>query len=408
MKNARMVVFGLTLAAFLLPGEPASARRYIEGFLPLKEVIKQSTVIARGHIESVNTRTKTAVMKVTGTVKGKCPFTQIRMNIGVGQAWHPKALMPHLRIGTPALMFYNKGQQAECYMNGFFFQLFGSGARPPNRGWWNFTHIEVKMNRAYDGDVKTLTDIVQKALRGKARPPAGNLKKPMLTPAKIAALPKFGGGAPPRPSLPKGVLVRSFQDGVAPNGSYRGTRDAELSQNLPDANRGNAPTSNVDGDEPNGTGKDAAALLKWDLSAIPPGTKVRTVEIVLHVTDKSVNAYPLFALKRPWNERVATWKNRDGGAAWQTPGAAGAQDRGRNAVGSVRVTGPGTVTVRLNGAGVALVQSWVDRPGSNFGLILADANFTDGLDFAQREAPAAAQRPRLNVSYTNPKLSSSR
>jgi hypothetical protein len=49
-----------------------------------------------------------------------------------------------------------------------------------------------------------------------------------------------------------------------------------------------------------------------------------------------------------------------------------------------------------------LVQSWVDNPASNNGIIIASATSTDGVDFSSRESTNSSLRPQLNVSYTAP------
>jgi hypothetical protein len=55
--------------------------------------------------------------------------------------------------------------------------------------------------------------------------------------------------------------------------------------------------------------------------------------------------------------------------------------------------------VNLNAAGIAAVQSWVDNPSANRGLIIANASVTDGADFDSSEAATAGNRPRLTIQY---------
>ena len=49
---------------------------------------------------------------------------------------------------------------------------------------------------------------------------------------------------------------------------------------------------------------------------------------------------------------------------------------------------------------MAVVQSWVDDPGANHGLIVASASASNGLGFASREAPVAIERPELTITYS--------
>jgi len=60
------------------------------------------------------------------------------------------------------------------------------------------------------------------------------------------------------------------------------------------------------------------------------------------------------------------------------------------------------VTITLNAAGIALVQSWVDSPSTNNGIIIDNPTVTDGLAFASREASTASNRPKLTVTYGAP------
>jgi hypothetical protein len=48
------------------------------------------------------------------------------------------------------------------------------------------------------------------------------------------------------------------------------------------------------------------------------------------------------------------------------------------------------------------VQSWVDNPSSNQGIIIANTTNTDAFDFSSREAATATNRPQLQVTYSAP------
>ena len=58
----------------------------------------------------------------------------------------------------------------------------------------------------------------------------------------------------------------------------------------------------------------------------------------------------------------------------------------------------------LNASGLAKVRQWVDSPAQNFGLIMASASNTNGLDFAAREAATVADRPRPTITYAAPEV----
>jgi hypothetical protein len=48
----------------------------------------------------------------------------------------------------------------------------------------------------------------------------------------------------------------------------------------------------------------------------------------------------------------------------------------------------------------SVVQSWLDNPTSNNGIVIANATNTDGFDFSSREATTSSLRPQLKVTYT--------
>jgi hypothetical protein len=162
---------------------------YVEAVYPLQQVLNESEVIAEGVIEKVDVQNHTAFLKVTRSLKGQCAYAIIRMNFSGGQAFHPDAIKKHLVVGAPALIFYNAGRQAEVYLNRFFFQLYGDAGAAPEKAWWTFTHIEIRMNRTFVGPVPELSDLVGKILAGKAKPPAPDGKIPPMDAATLKALP---------------------------------------------------------------------------------------------------------------------------------------------------------------------------------------------------------------------------
>lgn len=206
---------------------------------------------------------------------------------------------------------------------------------------------------------------------------------------------------PTATSTTTGQQTVSFQDGVSPSTAYAGTRDTYLSENTITTNYGASTALLVDGDDPPGSGRDLAALLQWDISAIPAGSPVTAATITLSITDASATSYALYELLQNWSESQATWSEYALGAAWQTAGAQGATDRGSTVLGSLTAPALGTYTLPLNAAGVALVQNWVNNPATNRGLIIASSSTTDGADFSSRESATPTNRPRLTVQYSS-------
>lgn len=189
-------------------------------------------------------------------------------------------------------------------------------------------------------------------------------------------------------------VTLSFQDGM---GDYRGTRDTRMRSNYPTLNYGTAKTLGVDGSP------DAAALLRWDLSEIPPGSTVHSASIAVNVTDGSVDGYELYALERDWIEAEASWNQASLVESWAAPGVQGPGDRGTAVLATLSTTELGIYQAPLTAEGVAAVQAWIDNPPSNFGLVVQDyESARDGLTINSSEVAVVAQRPRLSVTFTPP------
>ncbi|MBN9159678.1 MAG: DNRLRE domain-containing protein [Myxococcales bacterium] len=148
------------------------------------------------------------------------------------------------------------------------------------------------------------------------------------------------------------TTTMSFQDGVAPSTSYAGTTDAVLQQASPTTNVGSDTTMRVDMDYPSGTGKAATAVLRFDLSAIPKASTIKSASLTINVTNATGGeGYTLYALNRAWDEPVVTWNTARAGSAWSPGGARGA-DHGSTPLGVLLPTTVGKYTLSLNADGV--------------------------------------------------------
>jgi len=194
-------------------------------------------------------------------------------------------------------------------------------------------------------------------------------------------------------TIKKNPVTVSFQDGVSPSPSYYGTRDTYIFQAQPDTNFGTATTLWANG------AKGKAVLLRWKDLPIPAGSLVKAATLTLNVTTPSNGTYNLHALKHDWTQSQATWNVYSTGHNWEVPGAQGTADRGTTVLGTVAAPSTGQYTITLNASGVALVQSWIDEPNKNRGIILDNPAVTDDLAFDSREAVTASTRPKLTITY---------
>jgi hypothetical protein len=145
---------------------------------------------------------------------------------------------------------------------------------------------------------------------------------------------------------------------------------------------------------------DISSLLSWDLTSIPSGSIIESVDITVNVTNASTYEYEFYEMKQPWVEGAATWNEYASGLSWEVAGADGSGDRGSTVLGVITAAITGLQTLSLNASGVAMVQSWVDNPASNHGFIILDYNNSNGLDFSSREKGTASLRPKLTVTYS--------
>ena len=144
-----------------------------------------------------------------------------------------------------------------------------------------------------------------------------------------------------------------------------------------------------------------SCLMRWNLTAIPPGSTVTSATITLQVTDISLQPFNAYRVLPAWSELQATWALRQTGITWQIPGATGPGDRDM-IMGPWIFPGAAPQDIVLDQTGLAVVKSWVDFPGTNRGIIIASDTATDTVMFASRENLDPIARPRLTVEYVPP------
>jgi hypothetical protein len=189
---------------------------------------------------------------------------------------------------------------------------------------------------------------------------------------------------------------RTWAVATTSTASVTSMADAYILENAPKNNHGTATPLGVDGDEPAGTGKDKSALLTWDLSTILAGSKIGSASVTLNVTNgSSLSSLRAQAAVGGTCGHLAALQRRE---PWQIAGASGSLDRGAVA-GSVSPSATGKQTFALSSD---VVQSWVDDPASNYGIVIANATNTDGFDISSREATLNSNSPQITVTYNAP------
>ena len=170
----------------------------------------------------------------------------------------------------------------------------------------------------------------------------------------------------------------------------------------------------------NDLGNVRRALIRFDLSAIPPGSTITAASVQLRLSRSRPGTHPasLHRVLAPWGEGAsdaadpegmgappqpgdATWIHRFFDTQfWTTPGGdfvgtPSATTSIPNQNGFYTWTGQGIVTD---------VQYWLDEPTANHGWILRGNETQDqsAKRFDSRENPTAANRPQLIVTFTPP------
>ncbi len=156
---------------------------------------------------------------------------------------------------------------------------------------------------------------------------------------------------------------------------------------------------------------------------IPAGSTITKADLVLTVVKSASTSsvsVSLHGLTANWGEAGSV----GGGMGQGVGGAAKTNDatwihtffntkKWKNAGGDFNATASGSTSVGTSGAQtwvsttqmVADVQSWLDKPATNFGwLLLGDESTSKTAKaFATKEDLTAASRPRLVITYTPPK-----
>jgi hypothetical protein len=191
------------------------------------------------------------------------------------------------------------------------------------------------------------------------------------------------------------LLVKSFQDGVAPTPEYRGTQDTWISSMEQTVNFGRGEQMQLQR-----LSAQQSALVRWDVTAIPPGSRVLSAELTFWVTGKLGGDCKIYALNLPFEESEATWRVAKGSMFWGAPGAQSDRDRGARPIALLAPEKPGFCTAAIGDLGV--VQGWVSAPAQNYGILIAgpDANVW-GVE--SRETAVPDRRPKLTITYISGK-----
>jgi hypothetical protein len=180
----RHAVLSLLAIAFAVP-----AVAYIEALNSLKGVFAESDVIARAVVDAVSTEKKVVILKVAKSIKGKCAYEKIRIDLNAGEGWYPDAVLRHATPGSVVPVFYHKDKNTDkpvvslIYFNRFFVTV------NPDDVMWRLGKIELAMSKVYHGTAEELIELAPKINSGRVKPPEPSATLKAFTKEILEALP---------------------------------------------------------------------------------------------------------------------------------------------------------------------------------------------------------------------------
>ena len=140
----------LVPCVFMLAQAPADG--YIAKRYTVRQIVAESTNVVFGTITEVNTKRRTAKIKVEENLKGTSEFQEIKMRFDVykGETDYRDEIIRFLKADEPIIVFYLKaGRRIDsiAHTRGKWFQTQVTKPRDKDWGWWLFTHFEKYLNR---------------------------------------------------------------------------------------------------------------------------------------------------------------------------------------------------------------------------------------------------------------------
>jgi len=145
-------------------------------------------------------------------------------------------------------------------------------------------------------------------------------------------------------------------------------------------------------------------VVRFDLQEyIPTNSHIVSAKLSLYAWSRRTlygMRVSAFGVRRPWDVTAATWNSATSLEAWAVPGCSGiGSDRQGDAVDSRFVY----FTNQFYDWDITpLVQTWVNDPGANNGLLLIGRDVEQEVRFRASEWRVPEQRPKLSVFYIAP------
>ena len=191
------------------------------------------------------------------------------------------------------------------------------------------------------------------------------------------------------------LFIESFRQDALPAAWFDGNTDVTLVESFPSTNYGSDNALAIGINNADGA---LHSLIKFDIGGyFPASAEVVRAYLTLFVLDRgnelTVWVHPVTA---PWIEDEVSWLDASSLGSWDSPGG----DFGERVMGSSEIPTPGsTFDIEL---APEVVQSWIQSPGTNLGVILlpdSAAAVNDFVILVSSESINSQARPLLTVVF---------
>ena len=148
LRKSRYLFILLVASTLMLTQVPVDG--YIAKRYTIRQIVAESTNVVFGSVTEVNTKRKTAKIKVEEDLKGTSEFREIKIRLDVykGRVDHREEAMRLMKRDAPIIIFYLRaGRRIDslAHISGKWFQT--QTTKQGNEwGWWLFTHTEKYLN----------------------------------------------------------------------------------------------------------------------------------------------------------------------------------------------------------------------------------------------------------------------
>lgn len=194
----------------------------------------------------------------------------------------------------------------------------------------------------------------------------------------------------PTPPPPPSTILQQGLNG------YAGVTDTWINFYDPNLNFNGETKLNVQGTE------DIKALVRFDLSALPVGTRITSATLSLynyaHASSANGGTVSVYPVSRSWIDSQATWNQASAGNNWAAAGMQSGTDYRTSPVTSITIDT--TSGVWRDFDATAIVQGWIDGTFPNNGFVVrSPTRGAKPLFYSSGYTGNPGLRPRLTIVY---------